>query len=89
MSGVTEKNITPLMTRAGRAILEWSTRDLAAKAKIGVATVWRFEQGESIRNAGKAAMIKAFQDHGVELLNDGKPGARLAANDNPSRQDCA
>lgn len=64
--------ITRTQSRMGRAALEWSVRDLAAKAEVGVTTINRFETGQAESNrATLAAMQRAMEDAGVRFTPEG------------------
>lgn len=71
------------MCRAGRALLGWNAEKLAEEAKIGVATVRRFELGSPIRDGSRQAIRQAMEAAGVEFIESGvRPprggqGARL------------
>jgi transcriptional regulator with XRE-family HTH domain len=59
-----------------RAALDWTTRDLAERARVGITTVNRFEKGARVAiPATLAAMRHALEQAGVEFLNG--DGARL------------
>jgi transcriptional regulator with XRE-family HTH domain len=61
--------ITPLQCRLARKALGWNSRDLAANALIGSATVERFESGQTRPIAATvAAMRRAFESEGIEFL---------------------
>ena len=72
--------ITPVQCKMARAAVGWGIRDLAREAKVGVATVTRFEnaQAEPIP-ATIAAMARALEAAGVEFIpeNGGGAGVRL------------
>ena len=70
-------NLTPEACRAVRAILQWSTRELAKRARIAKSTVYRFENDLGTHAESKAAMVEAFARHGVEITNGKGTGARL------------
>lgn len=71
--------------RAARALLRWSTKDLAERAGVGIATVHRAEAvddmpGMNVRTLSK--LKQAFESAGVIFLDagdnrDGGPGVRL------------
>jgi ribosome-binding protein aMBF1 (putative translation factor) len=65
------------MARGG---LGWGVRDLAAKAKVSVETIVRFENGERLRDQTLGKMRAALEKAGVEFIdeNGGGPGVRLA-----------
>ena len=70
--------------RMARAALRWSIDDLAAQAKVGRATIARFETGTAARADTVTALRRTLQDAGVVLIaegeasNDGGAGVRLA-----------
>jgi transcriptional regulator with XRE-family HTH domain len=63
--------------RAGRALLGWGVRDLAAEAGVGVMSVSRFEAGEPVRQETIDKLMEAFDAAGVEITNGRGTGARL------------
>jgi transcriptional regulator with XRE-family HTH domain len=70
-------NLTPQGCRAGRALLNWSVRDLGAKAGISGESISAFENGRPMRESNKDAVLAVFDQHGVEILNGNNPGARM------------
>ena len=70
-------------TRAARALLGWSQRDLAEAAGLSVPTVKRAEGDAQLRAsaAATAAIRSALERGGVEFIepNGGGPGVRLRA----------
>ena len=74
--------ISSAQVRAGRVLLRWNALDLAAAAKLGVATIRRAEtvDGElPITIANEAAIRRALENAGVEFIdaNGGGEGVRL------------
>lgn len=72
--------ITGAIIRAARGLLRWSADELAARAKLGVATVRRAEQTDgppAITGANCHAIQTAFAEAGVEFTNGGQPGLRF------------
>lgn len=70
--------ITAKTSRAARALLDWSQRELAAAGKVGLSTVINFErEHRETTVANIAAIERAFADAGIEFLNHGEPGVRL------------
>ena len=72
--------ITPSQCRAARGLLNWTQEELADAARIGVATIRQFEGGHAeSRHATLAVLRRAFEDAGVEFIdeNGGGPGLRL------------
>jgi predicted transcriptional regulator len=65
--------ITPAQTRAARALLQWSQRDLAAHAEVGTSTVAEFESEQiTPRRASLAAMRRALEQAGITFIDDDK-----------------
>lgn len=77
--------LTGAQIRAARALVRWSTKDLADQAQIGMATVHRAEAVDDMpgMNARTLMKIKAsFERAGVEFLDgaysgNGGPGVRM------------
>lgn len=71
--------------RAGRALLDWSAQQLATEAKVGVATVRRFEAGQAIADASLDAMQAALSRGGIVFIEPdrkappGGAGVRFSA----------
>lgn len=64
--------LTPMQSKMARAALGWSTRDLAAKAHVGSATVNRFEtEARQMIPATRAAIRRAFEDAGIVFSEHG------------------
>lgn len=89
MAIVTETTLTPRITRAARALLDWTSYDLANQAGVSPATVHRFEGGENVRAKSKTALIAALTSAGVILTTGKTITVSIPANDNPDRKDCA
>lgn len=64
-------------SKAARAILGWNAKDLCRAAGVSPHTVGRLESGGEISTEQNERIAQAFAAHGIELLGDGKPGARL------------
>lgn len=77
MSKVTIKNLAPVHTRTGRAVLDWTTTNLAQVCDVSDSTIKKFESGRGASDRVKLAMINALENAGVKLYNSGQPGARL------------
>jgi transcriptional regulator with XRE-family HTH domain len=71
--------LTPEACRAGRALLGWGVRDLAAEAGISPATVNGIEHGRTPWPTSAEKIVAAFARHGVEITNGEGTGARLVA----------
>jgi predicted transcriptional regulator len=75
-------SIFPVQSKMARAALGWSAADLAKHAQVGVATVNRFEAGQSNPIPSTiAAMKRAMEEAGVEFTNGEAPGVRLHQQD--------
>jgi transcriptional regulator with XRE-family HTH domain len=74
--------ITGSQIRAARAFLRWSAEDLAARTKLGVATIRRAEAQDgpiTLTPANADAIQSAFEAAGIQFIfgNGGGPGVRL------------
>jgi transcriptional regulator with XRE-family HTH domain len=72
--------ITPATCRAARGLLDWTQRQFAQAAHVGLSTVKAYEGGQSNPVANNlAAMQQALEAAGVEFIpeNGGGPGVRL------------
>jgi transcriptional regulator with XRE-family HTH domain len=68
--------------RAGRALIGWSQENLASASGVSRATIKRLEQEPGVLKANRptaAALQRALEEGGVELLNGSQPGVRLKA----------
>ncbi len=65
--------------RAARALIGWSTQQLASHAEVGVNTVNRFEGGQDARMSSVDAIRRALEAAGVIFIaeNGEGPGVRL------------
>ena len=68
--------------RAARALLRWSTEELARQASLGLNTVKRAEAKDgktSLTAANELAIRRACEGAGVEFIdeNGGGPGVRM------------
>lgn len=70
--------ITGLQIRAGRVLLKWTIKDLAAESGVSVPTIQRLEQDEGIP-AGRmqtiADIMAAFSKAGIEFIGEPENGA--------------
>lgn len=55
-----------------RIALEWSAADLASKARLGYATVARFEAGGAVQGASVEKMRATLAAEGIEFVNGGR-----------------
>ena len=62
--------LTPEAQRAGRGLLNWGVRELAAKAGVAWTTVSQFENGRPLRATTAERILAAFEAEGVELTTD-------------------
>ena len=63
--------LTPEMSRAARALLNWKPDQLASAAGLRPATVRRFEAGRTVRLTSVEAMFQALQGAGLEFIPAG------------------
>jgi transcriptional regulator with XRE-family HTH domain len=74
--------ITSDQIRAARALLKWSAEDLANEAKVGIATVRRFELNKGVPS-GQVRILGALkatlEAGGIEFIGtpEDRPGVRL------------
>ncbi len=72
--------ITGAQVRAARAMLRWEVTDLAVAAGVSPDEVTRFEAHDGAAppaGLDLAAVARALEEGGVELLDGGAPGVRL------------
>jgi hypothetical protein len=70
-------NLTSQGCRAGRALLQWTVRQLGDAAGLRGEAISAFENGRPMRESNKTAILAVFEAHGVEILNGSNPGARM------------
>lgn len=64
--------------RAGRALLDWSQRELAERSSLSAGTIRDFETGRRTpTRANLAAMRRVMEAAGISFWNDVAPGARI------------
>jgi transcriptional regulator with XRE-family HTH domain len=72
--------MTLTQCKMARAALGWGIRDLASRARVGSATVSRFESGQGTPiPATVGAMQRTLEAAGVEFRPDGSVRLREAA----------
>lgn len=71
--------MTPAQCRMARGALDWTVRDLAASAGVGVNTVTRFEKGADTLSSTAGKLQRALEVAGVIFIaeNGQGPGVRL------------
>lgn len=62
-----------------RGALNWTVRDLAREAAVGINTVSRFEGGSETLASTVRKLQAALEAGGVEFTNGDAPGVRLRA----------
>lgn len=68
--------MTPAQCRAARALIDWSQKQLAEAARVGVVTVRQFEGGKvAPRNATLEVLRRALEEAGVEFIPEDGSGA--------------
>ena len=79
MESTTAVVLTAAQCKMARAAIDWSARDLAAKAGIHHNTVGRIERGEDVPRGTLLVVREALESAGVEFIaeNGGGPGVRL------------
>jgi hypothetical protein len=76
------KTILGAQMRAARALLRWAAADLVRESGVSLSTIHRaeaFDGKTAMTIANAAAIRRAFENAGVELIdeNGGGPGVRL------------
>ena len=70
--------MTSAQVRAARGLLNWTVRDLAARAGVHRNTITNIETGKYAGDSETLTAIRrAFEKGGVEFTNGGQPGVRL------------
>ncbi len=70
--------ILPAQSRAGRALLNWSRDELAAKGGVPARTVADFELGNTAPQRRTLSAIRAaLEQAGVVFTNGDEPGVKL------------
>lgn len=77
--------LTPECCRAGRALLDWSLKDLAEKSGVAFTTISQFENGRPAHRTTQRRLTKALEQNGVKLLAEaGWTGAVLLRRPDPA-----
>ena len=82
MSTETVETISSQQCRAGRALLDLTQPDLAARSGLGLSTIVDFERARRpVSDAAIGAVRKALETAGVQFIpeNGGGAGVRLRA----------
>lgn len=72
--------LTADQIRAGRALVRWSARELAAKAGLSLPTIQRLEAADGVPSTSVKTLMSiktALEEAGVEFTNGDLPGVRL------------
>lgn len=69
--------LTGAACRAGRALLKWSMRDLAAASGVSLPTLLKLENDGQVSAETAEKVTAAFESKGVEITNGDGTGARL------------
>lgn len=72
--------ISGAQVQAARALLGWTTRDLAKRAVVSISTVNMMEGADGLPSTSRehvAAVEATLEAMGIEFLNGDAPGVRL------------
>jgi hypothetical protein len=72
--------VTSQQVKAARALLSWTSVQLADAARVGKATIWRLESVDGPLGGEPetvAKIVGALEAAGVEFLDDSRPGVRM------------
>jgi predicted transcriptional regulator len=79
--------VTPEQCRSARGLLDWSQQELATRAEIGIVTVRQLEAGTiEPRRATLAVVRQAFENAGVEFIDENGGGAGVRLRDRQARK---
>lgn len=90
MTGYLAVMLTPALSRAARALLDWSQEQLAEASHLGLSTIRDFERGRRVPSHNNLAGIKrALRDAGIEFTpeNGGGAGVRFKNRADGTRDD--
>lgn len=82
--------LTPALSRAARALLDWSQEQLAEAAHLGLSTVRDFERGRRVPSFNNLAGIeRALREAGIDFTpeNGGGAGVRFRLRKDGTRED--
>ncbi len=71
--------VSSAQIRAARGLLNWTVRDLAAKAGVHRNTITRMEADQVTHGPTIAAIVRALEEGGVEFTSNGQAGVRFRA----------
>ena len=71
------KKLGPETSRAARALLNWSMRDLASYSGVALSTINLLEKGNSIRPSTEEKILSTLNRAGVTIQGDGEPTVGL------------
>ena len=70
--------LTPALSRAARALLNWSQEQLAEAAHLGLSTVRDFERGRRVPSHNNLlGMARALEEAGVQFIPENGGGAGI------------
>jgi transcriptional regulator with XRE-family HTH domain len=67
--------IAPDQCRAARALLGWSAQQVADASGIGIATIKRFESGQSVHMTTVERVQASLEAAGMVFIEPGRPSA--------------
>jgi hypothetical protein len=72
--------MAPVQSKMARAAAELRIEDVAEMAQVAAGTIVRFERGEELKPRTVEAIQRAFEEAGVEFINEGDaPGVKIHA----------
>jgi transcriptional regulator with XRE-family HTH domain len=78
--------MAPVQSKMARAATELRIEDVAEMAQVAAGTIVRFERGEELKPRTVEAIQRAFEEAGVEFINDDAPGVKLHARVEPAKK---
>jgi transcriptional regulator with XRE-family HTH domain len=78
--------MTPMQLRMARAALNWTVRELAARADINKNAVSRYESGQEILSSSVTSMERVLLEAGVQFFDEeGGIGIRIQRTQKPPK----
>jgi DNA-binding XRE family transcriptional regulator len=74
--------ITPEQVQAAKALLGWTSEDLAKRAALSLHAVNAVELGHLAQGIAPARVLTALLAAGVEFTHGGRPGVQMKAQGN-------